>query len=431
MGQNVKLILGDCIEKMKEMEENSIDTIITDPPYGLNFLYKDWDKFKEDKNPGGGNTGRDTPYARNRVAPSFYQYGDKERATFQSFSYAWAKEALRVAKPGSILLAMGSPRTYHRLACAIEDAGWEIRDMMAWVHAQGFPKARNISKAIDKKFGLKRKVVGETNSNIYENNKNHKFYTEEEGNPAYRKGEITAPTSPEAQLWDGWRTALKPALEPIVLAMKPRDGTFVENALKWGVGGLWIEGGRIGNDTVTTFGRPKGGRLKLNLNDKDYYDKHKGRYPTNFIHDGSQEVMDCFPAKSGKYHKSKANKFFYCPKVSKSERNAGLMELDEKKDGDMLAKFYPDWERKGIHVVTNNHPTLKPIRLMQYLARLTMIPTGGVVLDPFMGAGTTGIACVIEGRDFIGIEKYDPYLQIATKRIAYFSEEERKELWID
>jgi site-specific DNA-methyltransferase (adenine-specific) len=246
---------------------------------------------------------------------------------------------------------------------------------------------------------------------------------------------ITAPSTPEAQLWHGWGTALKPAFEPIVVAMKPVDGNFVNNALTWGVAGMWIDGGRVeyeqggdaasnplyrknngyktdyGVDENPTSYALKGEKGKMNINSQ-------GRFPANFIHDGSDEVVECFP--------NDAQRFFYCAKASRSERNAGLegMPIKQTVGGGGMNNTPDDVCGKYGSIkapAQNHHPTVKPIELMRYLVRLTKTPTGGIVLDPFMGSGTTGIACELEGRDFIGIEREAEYVEITEKRIAHYA----------
>jgi len=398
---------GDCLEVLAGMPENSIDTCITDPPYELGFMGKKW---------------------------------DSSGIAFQPETW---QAVYRVLKPGALLLAFGGTRTYHRMVCAIEDAGFEIRDMVEWVYGSGFPKSYDIGKGIDKQAGVEREVIGRS-----------PHYCE--GRGQYTKGDwgmnskggdkdtdwLTAPSTPEAQLWDGWGTALKPSHEPIVLAMKPIDGTFVNNALTWGVAGLWIDGGRVEYASDDDKSSAKPGSLTYNAdkrqniglagaiqgilkNNSGQWNQPAGRFPANFIHDGSDEVKELFPeTKSGSINgtynntimaqsngdrngkpihlefngdSGSAARFFYCAKASRSERNAGL-ELNKQ----------------------NHHPTVKPISLMRYLVRLTKTPTGGVVLDPFMGSGTTGIACELEGREFIGIEREPEYVEIAEKRIAHY-----------
>lgn len=332
----------------------------------------------------------------------------------QEFHQQWAIEALRVAKPGAMMFCFGGTRTAHRIACGIEDAGWEIRDTMMWIYGSGFPKSYNISKGIDKHFGAEREVIGKSEINIYKENKNYKFFAEDEGNPEYEKGDITAPATEEAKLWDGWGTALKPAFEPIIIAMKPREGSYVENALKYGVAGLNIDGARVPTEG-DNLQRPQreglgnvGGWASY-IQPPGMYGTPdgKGRWPANLIHDG----IDM----------NGAQRFFYTAKASKAERNAGLegMEKLEKKTlNDYKRPSEGRTAPKSGSPMQNNHPTVKPLSLMVYLAKLSSTPTGGIVLDPFMGSGTTGMACKQTNREFIGIELDPHYFEIAEKRIA-------------
>ena len=418
----MKLIQGDCIEVMKTLEDNSVDTVITDPPYGLEFMGKEWDKFTDNQ-------------------------------AFQEWTRLWATEALRVAKPGAMMLCFGGTRTVHRIACGIEDAGWEIRDTMMWLYGSGFPKSYNISKGIDKKAGVEfsskpAEGVGFMKPDSEDWNVTKNMLT--------RSGESTE----EAKLWDGWGTALKPAFEPIIVAMKPREGTYVENALKYGVAGLNIDGSRVGTEGGTVKGSKPQGKSKgiygEGLHGACEIDKlNKGRWPANIVHDGSEEVLAGFPEqksgarkkdypKSGHIHAGHAGKkkfttrcnssegsaarFFYTAKASKKERNAGLEGMEETPKP--YTEFRENWEDTKGHdtpyggagrtqkVMKNNHPTVKPLSLMVYLSKLTATPTGGIVLDPFMGSGTTGMACKKVGREFIGIELDEHYFEIAEKRIA-------------
>jgi site-specific DNA-methyltransferase (adenine-specific) len=418
---------GDCLEVLAGLPENSVDTCITDPPYELGFMGKKW---------------------------------DSSGIAFQPETW---QAVYRVLKPGAILLAFGGTRTYHRLACAIEDAGFEIRDTIAWVYGSGFPKSYDISKGIDKQAGAEREVVGEYISpENTSGGKGRKFC--HGGQPLDGLPKITAPSTPEAQLWDGWGTALKPAHEPIVVAMKPIDGTYVNNALTWGVAGMWIDGGRVDGKPRTTH---KDGNFTGNSSKDAIFPmpnirttEPSGRFPANLIHDGSDEVVELFPQTGGgSYSAPKARKrnnglglgtederygsseapdnygdsgsaarFFYCAKASRSERNAGLEGMPEKQRDLGRNVNQPSMNggdgnpyNRGVKEVTNHHPTVKPIELMRYLVRLTKTPTGGVVLDPFTGSGTTGIACVLEGREFIGIEREAEYVEIAEKRIAHYA----------
>ena len=355
---SVQLYLGDCVEVMRTLDENSVDTCITDPPYELGFMGKKW---------------------------------DSSGVAFQLETW---QAVYRVLKPGAIMLAFGGTRTYHRMVCAIEDAGFEIRDMVEWVYGSGFPKSYDISKGIDKQAGAQREVVGKRTGAVNPNGYKTDGIVQSGGAFAIGEFNITAPSTPEAQLWDGWGTALKPAMELICVAMKPIDGTFVNNALTYGVAGLWIDGGRVeyqgDADWDNTFRPSQNVDRNCWLQDGNRMPRRdviqrSGRFPANLIHDGSDEVLEGFPEThpAGNKVPSPADKgifgvgrtafrdtygddgrsaarFFYCAKASRSERNAGL-ELNKQ----------------------NHHPTVKPISLMRYLVRLTKTPTGGVVVFGF------------------------------------------------
>lgn len=392
--KSYKIYNMDCLEFCNLCEDNTMDSVITDPPYGLNFMGKDWD--------------HGVPSVR-----------------------FW-KEFLRVSKPGAILMAFGGTRTFHRLACAIEDAGWQIRDTMMWVYGSGFPKSHTISKAIDKAAGAEREVVG-TNpnragrtTNITGGSYGKPHLDENEGSS------VSVPATSLAQLWDGWGTALKPAWEPIIVAMKPLDGTFAANAEKWGVAGLCIDGCRVeaGEDHQKNCNRSGGKRKGFMVSELKAEAHTLGRFPANLIHDGSDEVVGLFPDVHGAGSKRKggeakqdqagglfgvgqhdgngmrfgdsgsASRFFYCAKASKVERTMGTK-------------------------VVNKHPTVKPKALLKYLLRLTSTPTGGVVFDPFMGSGSMGLAALMEGRKYIGTENDvdSGCFQTAKKRLAIIQSE--------
>ncbi len=370
----IQLIQGDCLDVMRDIADNSVDAIVTDPPYGLSFMGKKWDY--------------DVPKVE-----------------------IW-EECLRVLKPGGHLLAFAGTRTQHRMAVNIEDAGFEIRDMIAWVYGSGFPKSLNIGKAVDKIQGNEREEIGRVK-------RTGKSVGAFEGNNLETKGNSE---------WEGWGTALKPALEPITVARKPiSEKSIAENVLKWGTGGINIDESRVEGEpwkahTATGLAHvkffTKGSCKEIKKNPHP-----AGRFPANFIHDGSDEVLDLFPeTKSGGGNKNpetsniyggnsllpsktkrnnqtyepdsgSAARFFYCAKASKSERNAGL----------------PDGQ-------TSTHPTVKPVKLLEYLVRL-VTPNNGLCLDPFMGSGTTGVASKNLNRKFIGIELDEEYFRIAQGRI--------------
>ena len=378
-----KIYNMDCLEGMKLIDDNSIDSIVTDPPYELGFMGKKWD------------------------------------STGIAYNVELWQEALRGLKPGGHLLAFGGTRTYHRMVCAIEDAGFEIRDQMQWIYGSGFPKSHDISKAIDKKLGAEREVVGsrikkagDMRSNSYGKGGN---YDDIEIN-------ITSPSSDEAKQWDGWGTALKPANEPIVVARKPiSEKTVADNVLKWGTGGLNIDGCRIPTEdnldggAYAKNGTPRDDGWGMQRGGAGEYVQPTGRFPANVILDeeagklldeqsGISKRVDnrvnCETGNSaiwGKENKviSKrpqdlgggASRFFYCAKASKKERGEG-----------------------------NNHPTVKPIILMEYLIKL-VTPKNGITLDIFEGSGTTAIACINTNRKYIGFELDTGYFNIATERI--------------
>jgi site-specific DNA-methyltransferase (adenine-specific) len=291
-------------------------------------------------------------------------------------------ECLRVLKPGGHLLAFSGSRTYHRMAVAIEDAGFDIRDQIQWVYGSGFPKSHDVSKAIDKMEGAE-----------------------------------------SAKQYDGWGTALKPAHEPICVARKPLIGTVVENVLQYGTGGINIDGCRVG--TPETWQRLKGvstglgGEYLRGKQEIPRFSNGLGRWPANFIHDGSEEVLQGFPSDE----KQSASRFFYCAKASKKDRDEGLEGFEEREarstnwSGDGMPLRQDGTERKQ-PIAQNHHPTVKPTSLMQYLCRL-VTPPNGTILDPFLGSGSTGKAAMYEGFNFVGFDLNSEYIAIAKARIEF------------
>jgi site-specific DNA-methyltransferase (adenine-specific) len=388
--RDVNLLLGDCRDRLKELPDNSIDSIVTDPPYELGFMGKSWD------------------------------------ASGVAYDVRVWQECLRVLKPGGHLLSFGGSRTYHRMACAIEDAGFQIRDQIMWVYGSGFPKSLNVSKAIDKAAGAEREVIG-----VRTDGMSATAMKPDKGWNANSMGsvlDVTAPATAEAKVWNGWGTALKPAHEPIVLARKPLDGTVANNVLKHGVGGINIDGCRVDfvsegdRNESTTKNQHKDFGTKPMTNNNVYGDysmmqpanyNPTGRFPANFIHDGSDEVLELFP--SDKPNQSAA-RFFYCAKASKKDRNEGLDGFEEKRPDERTTTGMGTFDEKGVAKQSNHHPTVKPTDLMRYLCRL-ITPPNGTVLDPFTGSGSTGKAAVLEGFSFIGVEQSEEYIAIAEARI--------------
>jgi len=482
-----KLLLGDCFEQLKTLPENSVGSVVTDPPYELGFMGKSWD------------------------------------ASGIAYSKEMWEQVLRVIKPGGYLLSFGGTRTYHRMACAIEDAGFEIRDQLQWLYGSGFPKSYNISKGIDKRGGAsigwfgswlkdwriknninqkeisklfpsktggltgcvanwelglnlptaeqfslivktfnlpfenieeaEREVVGKSKAGFLE--KNNVFELNNEG---YGNYDLTKSKTNEGKIFEGWGSALKPANEPICLARKPlSEKSIVENCLRWGVGGLNIDESRIGNESISVHNAPKGtfagGELDRG-SDTNSYRNHIGRFPSNVLLD--EESAKMLDEQSG-ISKSKrslmkggkentvayrdygkieterehtdfggASRFFYVAKASKRERNEGLEGFSKKvvtlmskesRTGKDCVTPSQGMERFQTEPKANHHPTVKPVKLMEYLVRL-ITPVGGVVLDPFMGSGTTGVACRNLGFNFVGIEKEAEYFEIAKARIG-------------
>jgi DNA modification methylase len=404
-----QILVGDCIELMRQLPDNSVDSVVTDPPYGIRFMGKSWDgQDIEDRaayrasmpshasacGPNGGHRSVAAEAGKYDLTPSGMR-------AFQSFTLEWAAEALRVLKPGGHLLSFAAARTYHHMAVAVEMAGFEIRDQIMWVFGSGFPKSHNL------------------------------------------KGDHA-----------GWGTALKPAHEPICMARKPFPGTVAANVLEFGVGALNIDGCRVStaDDTARiSNGAIRGGNFSAGGSAPGPIagGHDAGRWPANLIHDGSPEIVALFPAQAGasapvlgteptsngfsgpvKYSGMRdrvagafhgdtgsAARFFYCAKTSRKDRNEGLHSSSAPlvtKDATMRDCETAEWSARN----GNSHPTVKPTDLMAYLLRL-VTPPGGIALDPFMGSGSTGKAAMREGIQFIGCEIDEQYAAIARARIEH------------
>jgi DNA modification methylase len=446
MSDRVEIVNGDSLLVLQLLDDNSVDAIVTDPPYGLSFMGKKWD----------------------------YDVPSEE---------LW-RQCFRVLKAGGHLLCFAGTRTQHRMAVRIEDAGFEIRDMIAWVYGSGFPKSLDVSKAIDKnngevgrlhKFtewmrttGLSAKQINDATDTFmgshYLTDKSQpaiptralwsklrplcgfipawvdelvdRIEAEREvvGKAAWKTlneapmvgadcsaenrsfKDITAPATPEAKQWQGWGTALKPALEPITVARKPLIGTVAENVLQHGTGAINVDGCRVGTEPPAPRNAPKkiirGGKFHASADsgqEMSHYNPTQGRWPANFIHDGSEEVTDLLGS---------AARFFYCAKASKRDRDEGCEGMEERKAGAMSGIETREGKPTNHPMRTNHHPTVKPTDLMRYLCRL-VTPPDGLVLDPFMGSGSTGKAAVLEGFSFIGIEREAEYVAIAQARINH------------
>lgn len=425
LGKHVVLYPGDCLEALKKLPDNSIDSCVTDPPYGLEFMGKEWDTFKPPKEAWAKRdksqdlTGKtSSPFLA--AAVNKYEAG----TPFQQWCTLWATELLRVMKPGAHLLAFGGTRTYHRLVCGIEDAGFEIRDQVQWLYGSGFPKGGDVGKVIDKKEGVQRKVVGTKRNN--KGNSGPQTYAALGEFNQTRHSPVTEPESDFAKQWDDWSTAIKPANEPIVLARKPLEGSVVDNLRRWGVGALNIGACRIATDELKSRHVPASdvrgvaleGSADGSLRKAWDYDGSKGRYPANVIHDGSDEVVRLFPADGGvsrincgrdEYQPNYANNVYGKGKGGGFHPGFG--------DGGSAARFYYTAKADVSDRVASKHPTVKPVDLIQYLVRL-VTPPGGTVLDPFAGTGTAGEAAILEGMKAILIERELPYQADIRDRIS-------------
>jgi DNA modification methylase len=390
---------GDCLEGMKLIDNNSIDTIITDPPYGLSFMGKKWDY--------------DIP------------------------SIEIFEDMLRVAKPGATLMCFAGTRTQHRMAVNIEDAGWILKDCMMWMYGSGFPKATDISKQLDKG---KREVKG-TYKTGYSKSQKESGYRPKEYECKIVDGN---PVTDEAKQWNGWKShGLKPAYEPIIIAMKPNEGSYANNALSWGVSGLNIDGGRIktndklggGGQKKDTFKGKEGWDRPWRHNEKMVEAKLKrvneqvaiaeaqGRFPSNVILD--EEAAEMLDEQSGEIKtkvgvkmKKDEGYVFGKRKGQKYESQKGLhTTLPGASRFYYIAKADKEERNRTYSKTKNIHPTVKPLKLMEYLCKLTETPTKGIVLDPFMGSWTTALAAKNMGRDFIGFELDEDYCKIGEERL--------------
>lgn len=424
--ENYKLYQGNMLDMLEVIEPETIDSIVTDPPYELNFMGKGWD-----------NAG-------------------------VSFNKETWQKCFTALKPGGYLLAFGGSRTYHRIACAIEDAGFEIRDTIMWLYGSGFPKSMNIGKMYDKKMGNNREKIGETRIGKTSLGDNSGWDTSQNMKDLKASGKVDITKG--CSKWEGWGTQLKPSYEPIIVARKPVKGTIIDNIIEHGVGGINIDECRVGNEKRTykcaggsditvakgAIGSGSGKDLEFTVN---------GRFPANTIltYDETdfEEVCGGFlNTKSGKItgkekftktnnifskfnplntergfgDSGSASRYFYCAKASKKDRDEGLDEFEEKIGGGMLGTQNQSL-LTGSGNIRNNlrkntHPTVKPTELMQYLVRL-VTPNGGTILDPFNGSGSTGKAVMYENKErnknykYIGIELTEEYLPIAQARIEY------------
>jgi DNA modification methylase len=422
-GEKYKVLLGNNLDLLPTLEANSVDSIVTDPPYELGFMGKKWD------------------------------------STGIAYNADLWRECLRVLKPGGHLLSFGGTRTWHRIAVAIEDAGFEVRDSIAWMYGSGFPKSLDIAKAIDKQSGYQGEVIGvETIDVGMQGGSMHA------GRDRKLEDREIKKLSDQAQQWEGWGTALKPAFEPIVVARKPLIGTVAENVLTHGTGGLNIDGSRIGTTDNLNGGRYSDGKDEtdsvafgagVNKRSKNDFAQPAGRWPANVIldeytaglldeqsgilksgslspyvqsHNGNTPtsfatgVEGTIRDVSRPKNEGGASRFFYVAKASKRDRNEGLEELPEVRAGGMSATLEGSMLTGAGNERTttrqNFHPTVKPTALMEYLIKL-VTPPNGLVLDPFTGSGSTGKAAILSGFRFLGIEMTEEYFPIIEGRLRH------------
>ena len=423
---------ADCLDVLRFMPDNSVDSIVTDPPAGIAFMGKDWDKDK------GG------------------------RDAWIAWMQEIAEQCLRVVKPGGHALVWAMPRTSHWTGMAWENAGWEPRDKIVHLFGTGFPKSLSVGKAIDKAAGAKREVIGYSRGVAVEDNQGYGGIARG-GVGIVQKAvdvPVTASATAEAKEWEGWGTALKPASEDWWLLRKPLAGTVAATVLKHGTGALNIDACRVGTDdtrsvaSATALGQGSG--WNKHNNKPVLAGSECGRWPANCTHDGSDEVLAVFPdtgkstggggnkapGKNGIYgtfngheygkvlgfgDNGSASRFFYCAKANTADRDEGLEHLTEAQaagfplrsaDGERGGEGLDGTSTDRLTKRRNIHPTVKSTELMRYLTRL-ITPVGGLCLDPFMGSGSTGKACALEGFRFIGIEQEPTYLPVAEARIKY------------
>jgi len=398
------ILHGKNLDILPTLPDNSVDSIVTDPPYELGFMGKKWD------------------------------------SSGIAYSVELWTECFRVLKSGGHLLSFGGTRTFHRMAVAIEDAGFEIRDNIAWLYGSGFPKSLDVSKAIDKAAGVEREVVG-TKMASPKGIKNAEERTDTAAGAyggATKEIDITAPATDEAKQWEGWGTALKPAHEPIIVARKSLIGTVAKNVLTYGTGAINIDGSRIGTEAITINTFDNGAKPFGNAVGEPFTSRQsQGRWPANIILDehtaglldeqsgvstskisqmkaglveaiGSLNLSDKaadYESERGHNDSGGASRFFYVAKANKRDRNEGLERM-------------------------NTHPTVKPTALMTYLVKL-VTPPNGTVLDPFTGSGSTGKAAILNGFDFIGIEMTEDYLPIIQGRLEHAKSTYESQLPID
>jgi DNA modification methylase len=405
---------GDSREVLKGFADASIDSVVCDPPYALVSIGK---RFGAE-NAAPAKAGKSGAYARASAGFMGQKWDTGETAFDPEF---WV-EVLRVLKPGGHLIAFSGTRTYHRLACAIEDAGFEMRDMIAWLYGSGFPKSHDVSKGIDKAAGAVREIIsqGEPVKRMIPGADQHKGGWEKNDGREFVPT-VTAAASAASAAWEGWGTALKPALEPVVLARKPLGQTVAANVLQHGTGAINIDASRVGaeprpvmvrTDTVVSANAMSGVSTGATASGEV---TTLGRWPANVIHDGSEEVVGAFPETTSNPKTQSGYETKESAGFSPFSKDSGSLYAG---DSGSAARFFYSAKADAADRCGSKHPTVKPVDLMAYLVRM-VTPPGGVTLDPFAGSGSTGMACLREGFDCILIEREAQYVADIHKRLAH------------
>ena len=441
-----KIACRDVVEWAERYEGPRFHALLCDPPYGLGFMGKDWDRFSDEPRRTVGTGGTQAPFAAHSVR--------RGGVAYERWARKWAEALLPLLYPGAPILCFGGTRTFHRLICGIEDAGFEIRDCLMWVYGSGFPKSLDVSKAIDRAAGAKRTKIGSRNKSGMRGANTFSQDRWTQANRGRITLPITCPATDAAKQWDGYGTALKPAWEPIILGRRPLEGTVAGNVQKWGTGALNIDGCRIvtgeklervlGKTTMSASGWKS-------VNRSPIAGKDGGRWPANLIHDGSKEVLELFPQKHGGFatrgeykdgqmfvgygnirggeprgygDSGSVARFFYCAKASRSERERNLRgRLPCRKCRGVGTEYHID-EGRAVPCSRNDHPTVKPLALCRYLAALLLPPVACAcaprrILIPFSGSGSEAIGSEQAGWDFAQLIDSDPrYCAIARARLS-------------
>ncbi len=431
----VMLHCGDCLEVLATLDPNSLDACVTDPPYHLTSIVKRFATTSESDNTITSERVRNRSDGYARLVAGGFMGKTWDGGDIAFKPEVWA-QVYRALKPGAYLVAFGGTRTYHRMACAIEDAGFDIRDTIMWLYGSGFPKSHDVSKGIDRAAGVEREKVR------YSNPRNPKAtgsgrdgmvgatrpWIEKAMEHGYHELASDIPATDAARQWEGWGTALKPACEPIVLARKPlSESTVAANVLKWGTGALNIDACRIhaddaqGGDYVVTRLKPgatlnkTGGNWRPEEGGVEYRGEMKpGRWPANVIHDGSEEVVGAFPESEPSSDHARHNEDF--KSVAKGTEAANITN-GVTDTGGSAARYFYSAKADSNDRLGSKHPTVKPLDLMQYLVRL-VTPPKGLALDPFAGTGTTGEAAWREGMRAVLIEREEQYQSDIRRRMS-------------